>query len=575
LQQRSRFLIQGGRRFLAIHFETLIPRSALCNASACIYGGIRASTRALNPHLGDFLMTDKRNPVSSSHREQTRPVFSARKVALMASVVTGLAVYGFSSSSDRFDIFSSAAHAQVGNAVSSAAQPIGFADMVERVKPSVISVKVTMKEETTDANNKDDDDMSGSPMERFFRQFGGPNGGPQNPGRNGRHGEMMGQGSGFFISSDGYAVTNNHVVDGVDKVEVTTDAGKTYTAKVIGTDPRTDVALIKVEGGSDFPFAKLSEGKARIGDWVLAVGNPFGLGGTVTAGIVSASGRDIGSGPYDDFIQIDAPVNKGNSGGPAFNMQGEVVGVNTAIYSPSGGSVGIAFSIPASTVKNVIAQLKDKGSVSRGWIGVQIQPVTRDIADSMGLKQAEGALVADPQKNGPAARAGIEAGDVITAVNGQTVKDARELARIIGGFAPGSVVKLDLVHKGKSNVVSLSLGQLPNAQEAKADIDAEGKAATHGTDVPRLGLMVAPAGKVDGAGKEGVVVMKVEPKSAAADRGLKKGDVILEVAGKSVSNPDDVGEAIEAARTDKKNSVLMRLRSGDASHYVAVPLANG
>jgi serine protease Do len=573
LQQRSRFLIQGGRRFLAIHFETLIPRSALCNARACIYGGIRASNRALNPHLGDFLMTDQHNPVSSSHREQTRSLFSVRKVALMASVATGLAVYGFSSSSDRFDIFSSAAHAQVS--VSSAAQPVGFADMVERVKPSVISVKVTMKEKATDANNKDDDEESGSPMERFFRQFGGPNGGPQNPGRNGRHGEMMGQGSGFFISSDGYAVTNNHVVDGVDKVEVTTDAGKTYTAKVIGTDPRTDVALIKVEGGSDFPFAKLSEGKARIGDWVLAVGNPFGLGGTVTAGIVSASGRDIGSGPYDDFIQIDAPVNKGNSGGPAFNMQGEVVGVNTAIYSPSGGSVGIAFSIPASTVKNVIAQLKDKGSVSRGWIGVQIQPVTRDIADSMGLKQAEGALVADPQKNGPAARAGVEAGDVITAVNGQTVKDARELARIIGGFAPGSVVKLDLVHKGKSNVVSLSLGQLPNAQEAKADIDAEGKAATHGTDVPRLGLMVAPAGKVDGAGKEGVVVMKVEPKSAAADRGLKKGDVILEVAGKSVSNPDDVGEAIEAARTDKKNSVLMRLRSGDASHYVAVPLANG
>ena len=171
----------------------------------------------------------------------------------------------------------------------------------------------------------------------------------------------MGQGSGFFISSDGYAVTNNHVVEGADKVEVTTDAGKTYTAKVVGTDPRTDLALIKVEGGSDFSFAKLSAGKARIGDWVLAVGNPFGLGGTVTAGIVSASGRDIGSGPYDDFIQIDAPVNKGNSGGPTFNMQGEVVGVNTAIYSPSGGSVGIAFSIPATTVKNVVAQLKDKG----------------------------------------------------------------------------------------------------------------------------------------------------------------------------------------------------------------------
>jgi serine protease Do len=519
-------------------------------------------------------MTDQRNPASSSHREQTRPLFSARKVALMASVVTGLAVYGFSSSSDRIDIFGSAAHAQVSNAVSSAAQPVGFADMVERVKPSVISVKVTMKEKAADANNRDDDEESGSPMERFFRQFGGPNGGPQNPGREGRHGEMMGQGSGFFISSDGYAVTNNHVVDGADKVEVTTDAGKTYTAKVIGTDPRTDVALIKVEGGSDFPFAKLSEGKARIGDWVLAVGNPFGLGGTVTAGIVSASGRDIGSGPYDDFIQIDAPVNKGNSGGPAFNMQGEVVGVNTAIYSPSGGSVGIAFSIPAATVKNVIAQLKDKGSVSRGWIGVQIQPVTQEIADSMGLKQAEGALVADPQKDGPASKAGVEAGDVITAVNGQSIKDARELARLIGGFAPGSTAKLDVLHKGQGKVVSLTLGQLPNVEEAKADVGANGE-SNRGRDVPRLGLTVAPAGKVNGAGKEGVVITKVEPKSAAADRGLKKGDVILEVAGKSVSNPGDVGEALEAARTDKKSSVLMRLRSGDASRYVAVPLANG
>jgi serine protease Do len=471
-------------------------------------------------------------------------------------------------------IVGTAAHAQASNAVSGIAQPASFADMVDRVKPSVISVKVTMKEKAVDADSKTDDG-SDSPMERFFRRFGGPEGMPQNPGREGRHGEMMGQGSGFFISSDGYAVTNNHVVDGADKVEVTTDAGKTYTAKVIGTDSRTDVALIKVEDGSDFPFVKLSESKVRIGDWVLAVGNPFGLGGTVTAGIVSARGRDIGSGPYDDFIQIDAPVNKGNSGGPSFNMQGEVVGVNTAIYSPSGGSVGIAFSIPASTVKTVIAQLKEKGSVSRGWIGVQIQPVSQDIADSLGLKRAEGALVADPQKDGPAAKAGVEAGDVITAVNGQTIKDARELARIIGAIAPGTTARLDVLHQGKSKVVNLTLGQLPNAKEAKADVETDGKGSNHGTDVPRLGLTVAPAGKVDGAAKEGVVVMKVEPKSAAADRGLKKGDVILEVAGKSVSSPSDVSSALEAARTDKKSSVLMRLRSGDMSHYVAVPLANG
>ena len=484
----------------------------------------------------------------------------------MASVAVGLGagICGFGAVPS--------ARAEVKQAVSSAAQPTGFADMVERAKPSVISVRVTMKEKPADVSEKSDADESGS-MERFFHQFGDPDGAPQKPGRNGRHGETMGQGSGFFISSDGYAVTNNHVVEGADKVEITTDAGKIYSAKVIGTDSRTDVALIKVEGGSDFPFAKLSEGKARIGDWVLAVGNPFGLGGTVTAGIVSASGRDIGSGPYDDFIQIDAPVNKGNSGGPAFNMQGEVVGVNTAIYSPSGGSVGIAFSIPATTVKTVVAQLKEKGTVSRGWIGVQIQPVTQDIADSMGLKQAEGALVADPQKDGPAANAGIDSGDIITAVNGQSIKDARELARIIGGFAPGSTVKLDVLHKGKSKVVNLNLGQLPNAQEAKAGVDADRQDST--MDVPRLGMTVAPADKVDGAGSKGVVVTKVDPKSAAADRGFKKGDVILEVAGKSVANPGDVREAIEAAHTDKKSSVLMRLRSGDASHYVAVPLANG
>jgi serine protease Do len=490
----------------------------------------------------------------------------------MASVGLGVAVYGFGPAPGAFDIFGTAAHAQVNQAVSNLAQPTGFADMVERVKPSVISVKVTMKK-ASDASEKSDDEESGSPMERFFHQFGGPDGVPQKPGHGGRHGKMMGQGSGFFISSDGYVVTNNHVVEGADKVEVKTDAGKTYTAKVIGTDPRTDVALIKVEGGSDFPFAKLSEGKARIGDWVLAVGNPFGLGGTVTAGIVSASGRDIGSGPYDDFIQIDAPVNKGNSGGPAFNMQGEVVGVNTAIYSPSGGSVGIAFSIPASTVKSVIAQLKDKGTVSRGWIGVQVQPVTQDIADSMGLKQTEGALVADPQKDGPAAKAGVDSGDIITAVNGQSIKDARELARVIGSFAPGSAVKLDILRNGKSKVVNLTLGQLPKAQEAKADTDTDSKGST--MDVPRLGMTVAPVDKVEGAGKKGVVVTEVDPKSAAADRGFKKGDVILEVAGKSVATPSDVREAIEAAGTDKKNSVLMRLRSGEASHYVTVPLANG
>jgi serine protease Do len=499
-----------------------------------------------------------------------------RKLVLMASVAAGLgiAAYGFGPSTSPADLFSSPAHAQVNNEVRKVERPIGFADIVERVKPSVISVKVKIKEKT--ASNDDNDDspfQPGSPMERFFRRFGGPEGIPGLRGHRGGR-AITGQGSGFFISADGYAVTNNHVVDGADKVEVTTDDGKTYTAKVIGTDQRTDLALIKVEGGSNFPFAKLADGKPRIGDWVLAVGNPFGLGGTVTAGIVSASGRDIGNGPYDDFIQIDAPVNKGNSGGPAFDTNGEVMGVNTAIYSPSGGSVGIAFSIPANTVKSVVAQLKDKGSVSRGWIGVQIQPVTSDIADSLGMKKAEGALVAEPQANGPAAKAGIESGDVITSVNGESVKDARELARTIGGMAPGATVKLNVLHKGQDKVVNLTLGQLPNTVEAKADTDNDsGKGANRGTDVPKLGMTVAPANSVAGAGKDGVVVTEVDPKSAAAERGFKEGDVILEVAGKSVSTAGDVREAINAARSDSKNSVLMRVKSGGQSRFVAVPIA--
>ena len=298
-------------------------------------------------------MTNRPTDLSKlpSYVAPRRSIFSARKFALMASVVAGLGVaaYGLSPSNN-FDVLTTTAHAQVNKDVRQVQQPVGFADIVERVKPSVISVRVRIGEKATtgeSASPEDNPFPPNSPMERFFRRFGGPDGFPGGRGgRGGRGGgQMTGQGSGFFISADGYAVTNNHVVDGAQKVEVTTDDGKVHTAKVIGTDPRTDLALIKVDGISNFPYAKLSEGTARIGDWVLAVGNPFGLGGTVTAGIVSARGRDIGNGPYDDFIQIDAPVNKGNSGGPTFDTEGNVVGVNTAIYSPSGGSVGIAFAI--------------------------------------------------------------------------------------------------------------------------------------------------------------------------------------------------------------------------------------
>jgi serine protease Do len=460
-------------------------------------------------------------------------------------------------------------------------QPVGFADIVEKVKPAVISVRVRVENNPRLSLDRDNPFPQGSPMDRFFRRFGQPDGNPANPGLTpdeprsprGNQGRNFttGQGSGFFITADGYAVTNNHVVDKAQSVQVTSDDGKTYTAKVIGTDPRTDVALIKVDGRNDFPFVAFTDQPPRIGDWVLAVGNPFGLGGTVTAGIVSARGRDIGAGPYDDFIQIDAPVNRGNSGGPTFDVNGNVIGVNTAIFSPSGGSVGIAFAIPAETVKTVVTQLKDKGSVARGWIGVQIQPVTEEIADSLGMKAAQGALVAEPQANGPAVKAGIQAGDVITAVNGHAVKDARDLARQIGALAPGASVKITALRNGAEKTFNLTLGELPNQREARAE---PSKPQQNGTDVPRLGLTLAPAGDVAGSGNDGVVVTNVEPDGIAAEHGLKTGDVIMEVAGKKVGNPGEVRDAVAGAQKDGKRTVLMRVKSGEGTKFVAIRLGS-
>ncbi len=449
--------------------------------------------------------------------------------------------------------------------------PVGFADIVEKVKPAVISVRVKVDggSETNGLNSSNDVPPG---LREFFRRFGmpdapnGPEGMPRGRGRN----VITGQGSGFFISADGYAVTNNHVVEKAESVQVTTDDGKIHKAKVIGTDPRTDLALIKVEDGP-FPYVKLSGKAPRIGDWVIAVGNPFGLGGTVTAGIVSARGRDIGASAYDDFIQIDAPVNKGNSGGPTFDTDGNVIGVNTAIFSPSGGSVGIAFAIPADTVDSVVAQLKEHGSVTRGWIGVQIQPVTPDIADSLGLKKAEGALVAEPQANSPAQKAGIEAGDVITSVDGKEVKDARDLAKRIGALAPKSSVKLTVLHKGAEKTLTLTLGELPNAKEARANA-GDGDS---GADIGKLGLTLAPAARVAGAGAEGVVVTGVELGGVAADHGFSTGDVIVEIAGKSVSTPTDVRDVVASARTEGKRSVLVRVKKGDNTRFVALPLGRG
>jgi serine protease Do len=504
---------------------------------------------------------------------QTPNKLSARRVTLMASVA-GLGLAVLLTGPSAFRAVNGPAWTNTAVAAENMVQPTGFADIVAKVKPAVISVRIRMDapEKTASLDDNDDNDQAqpGVPMDRFFRQFGFkqfglPDGAPK--GMKPRSRPVSAEGSGFFISADGYAVTNNHVVDHAKTVQVVTDDGRTLNAKVIGTDAKTDLALIKVEG-NDFPFVRLSDRDPRIGDWVIAVGNPFGLGGTVTAGVVSARGRDIGAGPYDDFIQIDAPVNKGNSGGPTFDTSGNVIGVNTAIFSPSGGSVGIGFDIPAETVKTVIAQLKDHGHVTRGWIGVQIQPVTADIADSLGLKTADGALVSEPQNDGPAAKAGIVARDVITSIDGAPVKDAHMLARKIGTMAPGTSVKLGLVRDGSEKTVTLTLGTLPDERQANAAAPQGG--SEKGT--PKLGLTLAPAGAV--GANQGVTITAVDPDGPAAERGMKSGDVILDVAGKTVSNPSDVTKELADLHKAGKKTVLMRVKSGNATRFVAIPFGN-
>jgi serine protease Do len=497
---------------------------------------------------------------------------SARRLTLLASAA-GLAIAVVAAGPSSYRGMSLPSLITSAQAAAVAQSPAGFADIVTKVKPAVISVRVKVDESAkmTSMNESEEGNANplqpGAPLEKFFKQFGFP--GMPNEMPQGKQ-TITGEGSGFFISADGYAVTNNHVVDHAKTVQVTTDDGAAFKAKVVGTDSKTDLALIKVDADKSFPYVKFAENDPRVGDWVVAVGNPFGLGGTVTAGIVSARGRDIGSGPYDDYIQIDAPINKGNSGGPAFNMDGNVIGVNTAIFSPSGGSVGIGFDIPADTAKTVIAQLKEHGFVNRAWLGVQVQPVTADIADSLGLKTVEGAIVDQPQAESPAAKAGITTGDVITAINGTAVKDSRDLARKIGMMAPDTSVKLTLLHKGELKTVELALGRMPNEHQAKADTGSD----TSAKGLPRLGLTLAPANEVAGSGGQGVAVVSVDPNGPAAERGVKTGDVILDVGGKVITNAADVRKALTDAQAAGKHSVLMRVKTAEATRFIALPIGN-
>jgi serine protease Do len=451
--------------------------------------------------------------------------------------------------------------------------PLSFADLVEHVKPAVVSIQVTSQGPKIARAPQDPKGRPGpnprepgarppapfpdeNPLDEFFKKWG----------REGVPRPMQAQGSGFVISPDGYVVTNNHVVDNASKVQVTFDQHNKYDAEVVGTDERTDLALLKIKGnGKTFPFVKFAEETPRVGDWVIAVGNPFGLGGTVTAGIVSAHGRDIAPGPYD-YMQIDAAVNKGNSGGPSFNLAGDVVGVNSAIYSPTGVNVGIAFAIPARTASEVVNQLKSGGPVKRGWLGVRIQNVDEDTAASLGLNEAKGALVADVTTPSPAAEAGIKSGDTILSVNGVKIADSRDLARQIAAFAPGTKVDLNVLRAQKEVNIPVKLGLLPTAQEIARQ--SPGGRPSQPTELGQLGLTVTPA---TGPDAEGVMVTDVDSNADAGQK-VRVGDLILEIGGTPVRTPEDLANGVRDANKMQRRAVLLRVRSGNETRFVAIQL---
>lgn len=436
----------------------------------------------------------------------------------------------------------------------------GFADLVERVQPAVVSVRVKGTSQTT--QRRTPRVPRGYGMEDFFKQFEDRFGGKQFRAPR-RH--TSSHGSGFVISEDGFVVTNNHVVSDGDTIKVKFANGDEHEAKLIGSDPKTDLALLKIDAnGKKFPFVRFAKNAARVGDWVVAVGNPFGLGGTVTTGIISARGRDIGSGPYDDFLQIDAAINKGNSGGPAFNLKGEVVGVNTAIFSPSGGSVGIGFAIPAHLADKIVADLKDDGNVTRGWLGVIIQPVTKDIAESLGLDEAGGVIIADVQSGSPASKAGLRSGDTILTLDGKKVESPRDLARKVAAIKPGEKPSIELVRDGKRMTKTVTIAELPGKKKKLSragNLNDEPKVS-----LASLGLALSPT---EG---EGVAVIDVDPAGPAAEKGLRPGDHILEVSGIEVQDPEAVASAIERADRKGRKSVLLLVRSGESQRFIAIPL---
>ena len=459
-----------------------------------------------------------------------------------------------------------------------AGAPFSFADLVERVSPAVVTI--TSERMTTES----DEQEIPAPFRDFFNQFGQGGRGAPNP----QPRKAVSAGSGFIIDKAGYIVTNNHVIDHSSKITVTLPDKRKFTAKLIGTDAATDVALLKIESNASLPIVEFGNDRAvRVGDWVVAVGNPFGLSNSVTAGIVSSLGRDLNrqggasSSQYNDFIQIDAPINQGNSGGPTFDLRGQVIGMNSMIYSPSGGSVGVGFAIPATTIHDVVAQLRERGHVNRGYLGVSIQSITPEVAGAMGLKDgSNGALVANVVADGPAAKAGFQQGDVITAINGQAVEDNTDLTRKVALVASGQSATFNVNRDGKALQLHATIGARPD-EDKLASNDAAPRPEASGAPVQpsAMGLSLAPltpqarrSRRLDDSAT-GVVITKIDPASNAADQGLEVGDVVLKVGSRNVTSAADVQSGVAEAKKAGRQSVLLLVaRAQGQTGFIAVDI---
>jgi len=463
------------------------------------------------------------------------------------------------------------AHASAG--------PDSFADLAEKLLPAVVNIS-TSQTVKADRTPEMPQFPPGSPFEEFFKDFMERNGNKQDD----KPHRATSLGSGFVIDPSGLVVTNNHVIADADEITVILQDSAAYKAEIVGRDTKTDLAVLRIKAPNKLVYVNWGNSdESRVGDWVLAIGNPFGLGGTVTAGILSARARDINAGPYDDFLQTDASINRGNSGGPMFNTKGEVIGINTAIISPSGGSIGIGFAIPSAMAHQVVNDLIKYGKTRRGWLGVHIQSLTEEIAESLGLKEAKGALVASVQKDGPAAKAGLKAGDIILRYDGREVPDSRRLPRMVAETAIGKTVPLDLWRDGRVASLSVNVGELQEADEAaEGEEETTPKLTKEKTDgilpLPSIGLSVAPLTAQTRQRfnlpdqSKGVVIADVAADGPAAEKNLKAGDLIEEVSLEPVASTSDFANKIEAARKSGRKSVLLMVESGDSPRIVAVRL---